>query len=315
LPSPHCSGKKSVWDKAGFFLGILRLGIGLIAACIYLAAPADAQLRPGRTETSLPEQPPPQAKPVQAKPVQKKPVQSKPAQAKKSQAKQVPAKAPVKKPAEPLQLTPQATPQTKLAPNATSAPVMALPQASEPERRGLMHRPDPFTPAQRITLAKINQTYNAAREMSGIFTQVESNGSATSGRFFISKPGRIRFVYDPPSNLDIVADGTQLAIRDKKLGTQDVYQLWQTPLRYLLKENIDLLEDARVVSILQDTNVVTVSIDEDVAMTQGRLTLYFSASDYKLQQWTVTDGRGMETSVAVTKLEVNKPNDQRLFAL
>jgi outer membrane lipoprotein-sorting protein len=151
--------------------------------------------------------------------------------------------------------------------------------------------------------------------MSGIFTQVESNGLASMGKFFISKPGRVRFIYDAPSSLDIVADGVQLAVRDKKLGTQDVYQLWQTPLRYLLKEKIDLLADARVISILQDTNVVTVGIEEDEAMTQGRLTLYFSATDYQLQQWTITDGRGAETSVSVAKLQINKPNDARLFVL
>jgi outer membrane lipoprotein-sorting protein len=290
-------------------LNIFRFCIVLAALFALAALPVYAQgLRPGTTEKL--ERQPSETKPVQAKPAQTKPA---PVKAKSSQAKPPDKKSTM--PA-PMQLTPHVTPQTKAAPNATVAPVMALPQAApEPERRGLMHRPDPFTPAQRTTLAKINEVYNAAREMSGLFTQVESDGRATSGRFFISKPGRIRFVYDPPSSLDIVSDGTQLAIRDKKLGTQDVYQLWQTPLRYLLKEKIDLLEDARVVSILQDTNVLTVSIDEDVAMTQGRLTLYFSASDYKLQQWTITDGRGMETSVAVAKMEINKPNDQRLFAL
>jgi outer membrane lipoprotein-sorting protein len=298
-------------------LGTLRFCIVLGAVFAAMAWHASAQgLRPGMVETQ--ELPQSDKKPAPAKPAQAKATQAKPVKAGTKPAKQAQGKPPVavKKPAGPMQLTPQAVHQTKAAPDATPAPAMVLPQAApEPERRGLLHRADPFTPAQRTTLAKINQSYNAAREMSGIFTQVESDGSATSGRFFISKPGRIRFVYDPPSNLDIVADGTQLAIRDKKLGTQDVYQLWQTPLRYLLKENIDLLQDARVVSILQDTNVVTVSIDEDVAMTQGRLILYFSASDYKLQQWTITDGRGMETSVAVAKMEINKPNDQRLFAL
>ncbi len=234
-----------------------------------------------------------------------------------------PAKTPVTKTtatkatATPLQLTPQAVPQTKAAPNATPPPVLGLPQTPLPAapQRGLLHRPDPFTPAQRATLAKINQVYNAIREMSGTFTQVESDGSASMGKFFISKPGRVRFMYDPPSAIDIVSDGTQLAVRDKKLGTQDIYQLWQTPLRYLLKEKIDLIEDARIISILQDTNIVTVSIEEDGALTQGRLMLYFSATDYSLQQWTITDGQGMETSVTVAKIQVNKPNDARLFLL
>jgi outer membrane lipoprotein-sorting protein len=296
----------------GIFPGCFRFAIVLFVA--FLCETLQAQgLRPSTETPAAEAQPaitPP--KPAPAKPVQKKPaVVGKPAA-----PKLAPKKPAAPAQSQPLQLTPQATPQTKLSPDAAPAPAVLLPQAPpEPERRGLPRRYDPFTPAQRAILTKINDVYNAAREMSGIFTQVESNGSASSGRFFISKPGRIRFVYDPPSSLDIVADGTQLAIRDKKLGTQDTYQLWQTPLRYLLKEKINLIEDARIVSILQDTNAVTVTIDENVALTQGRLTLYFSASDYKLQQWTVTDARGVETSVVVAKLEINKPNDQRLFAL
>lgn len=222
----------------------------------------------------------------------------------------------------PLQLMPKAAPapQTKAAPHATPAPVLGLPQpqAQQPpqmERRGIMHRPDPFTPAQRATMEKINSVYNSIRDMNGTFTQVEGNGAVATGKFFISKPGRVRFVYDPPATLDIVSDGQQLAVRDKKLGTQDAYPLWQTPLRYLLKDQINLIEDARIVSILQDQNVVTVAIEEEGALTQGRLTLYFSAQDYSLLQWSVVDGRGAETNVTVANVVVNKPNDARIFAL
>ncbi|MES2905959.1 MAG: outer-membrane lipoprotein carrier protein LolA [Pseudomonadota bacterium] len=230
-----------------------------------------------------------------------------------------PAKSSAVKPAAPMQLAPQATPQTKAAPNASPPPVLGLPAANQPaqqmERRGLLNRPDPYTPAQRETIAKINRIYNAIHEMNGQFTQVENNGATTTGKFFISKPGRVRFVYDAPSAIDIVSDGEQLAVRDKKLGTQDVYPLWQTPLRYLLKDNLNLLEDARVVAVLQDQNVVTITIEEEGALAQGRLTLYFSAQDYSLLQWSIIDGRGIETNVTIANVVANKPNDAKIFAL
>lgn len=217
----------------------------------------------------------------------------------------------------PMQLTPQTVPQTKAAPNATPAPSFARPSApaAEPERRGILHRPSPFSPAQRATLEKISSVYNGIKSMSGTFAQAESDGSRATGKFFITKPGRVRFLYDAPATLDIVADGQQLAVRDKKLGTQDIYQLWQTPLRYLLKERINLIEDARIVSVLQDQNVVTVSIEEEGALTQGRLTLYFSSEDYSLQQWTTLDANGASTTVTVSNIETNKPNAPNLFNL
>lgn len=215
----------------------------------------------------------------------------------------------------PMQLTPQATPQTRVAPNATPAPVLGIPAQTEQPRRGIRNRISQFSAAQRATLEKISSVYNSIRSLNGSFVQAESDGSSATGRFYITKPGRVRFQYDPPATLDIASDGQQLVVRDRKLGTQDVYQLWQTPLRYLLKERINLLEDAKIVSVLQDQNAVTITIEEDGALTQGRLTLYFSSNDYSLQKWSTVDGNGVSTVVTVTNLQTNQPNDPGLFAL
>ena len=40
-----------------------------------------------------------------------------------------------------------------------------------------------------------------------------------------------------------------MAVRDRKLATQDIYPLSQTPLRYLLSDRIDLMKDTNVVSV------------------------------------------------------------------
>ncbi len=207
---------------------------------------------------------------------------------------------------------------------AQNAPVQLPPppfQSPPPQvqtiqpQRGILHRESPYTPAQRATLSKINAVYNKIDAMNGTFVQAESNGERTSGKFYISKPGRVRFIYDAPSTLDIVSDGQQLVVRDKKLGTRDVYQLWQTPLRYLLKSKLDLMEDARITSLFQDETEIKVTIEEDGALTQGKLTLTFSATDYALQQWTTIDGNGATTNVVISNIEVNKPSSAAMFAL
>ncbi len=77
--------------------------------------------------------------------------------------------------------------------------------------------------------------------MEGRFIQISPDGKQAEGVFFINRPGRVRFHYNPPSHLDITASNGSVAIRDRRLDTQDMYPLSKTPLRYLLASNIDLL--------------------------------------------------------------------------
>ncbi|MBF3046381.1 outer membrane lipoprotein carrier protein LolA, partial [Pseudomonas aeruginosa] len=77
----------------------------------------------------------------------------------------------------------------------------------------------------------------------GNFVQVGPDGTKTKGDFYIQKPGKLRFEYDDPSTIEVIADGSSVAVRDRRLATQDVYPLSQTPLRYLLSDRIDLMKD------------------------------------------------------------------------
>lgn len=203
----------------------------------------------------------------------------------------------------------QAPGQARTAPPQAAAPSLPPPPAATPVATGSL------STAQVQTLRRITESYNATREMNGRFTQVEANGRRTTGRFFISKPGKIRFVYDRPSRLDIIADGRDLVVRDRGLNTQDLYPLSQTPLRYLLNDRIDLTRDAKVVNVFNDQDMVSVTIEERTQFTEGQLTLYFDASDFALRQWTITDARGNETSVAVEGVSVNQRNNPNLFEI
>jgi outer membrane lipoprotein-sorting protein len=212
----------------------------------------------------------------------------------------------------PIQLTPGgAPPQTPAAPGAVQQAQAQRTPAAPPSQttRGNL------TPAQVATLRRITEVFNSVREMNGRFTQVEADGSRTTGRFYITKPGRIRFQYDRPSVLDIVSDGTDVVVRDRRLNTQDLYPLRDTPLRYLTNERIDLLRDARVVSVFNDQDMVSVTIEERGTFTEGQLTLYFDASNFSLRQWTITDARGNETAVTVAGVTTNQRNNPQLFAI
>ena len=126
----------------------------------------------------------------------------------------------------------------------------------------------------------------------------------------------MRFEYNPPSLIDIVADGSSVVVRDRKLATQDLYPLSQTPLRYLLADRIDLLRDTDVISVKSDDTFVTVVIEEkQVVVGTSRLMMMFGAKDLQLKQWTVTDPQGLDTTVAVYNLDSAKKPDPNMFVI
>jgi outer membrane lipoprotein-sorting protein len=176
--------------------------------------------------------------------------------------------------------------------------------------------PSPFDAKQRALLDRVSAYLSSVQTMVGKFVQVGPDGGRTEGVFFIQKPGRVRFQYNPPSPIDIVADGSSVVVRDRKLATQDLYPLSQTPLRYLLADRIDLLRDTDVVSVTSDDSFVTVVIEQkQLLVGTDRLMMMFDAKDLVLKQWTVTDPQGYDTTVAVYNLDSTKKPDPNLFVI
>jgi outer membrane lipoprotein-sorting protein len=173
-----------------------------------------------------------------------------------------------------------------------------------------------FDAKQRSLLDRISMYLSSIQTMEGNFVQVGPDGGRTEGNFYIQKPGRVRFAYNPPSPIDIIADGSSVVVRDRKLATQDLYPLSQTPLRYLLADRIDLLHDTDVVSVSSDDTFATVVIEQkQVLIGTARLMLMFDAKNLTLKQWTVTDPQGFDTTVAVYNLDSTKKPDPNLFVI
>lgn len=173
-----------------------------------------------------------------------------------------------------------------------------------------------FDDKQKAQAAKVSAYLSSLQTLVGNFVQVGPDGSKTQGDFYIQKPGKVRFEYDAPSPIDIIADGSSLVVRDRKLATQDVYPLSQTPLRFLLSDRIDLMKDTNVVNVTADDVFVSVTIEEKQALVgTSRLLLMFGAKDGQLKQWTVTDPQGYDTTIAVYNLDSSKKLDPSMFKI
>ncbi|WP_245454091.1 LolA family protein [Aquabacter cavernae] len=198
--------------------------------------------------------------------------------------------------------------QTAAAPSrpapASSAPTAIAPVQQDQDRAG----PE--------TLQKVSDYWNRVQVLSGNFVQVDPDGSRKTGDFYMQKPGRVRFEYDAPVPLELISNGQSVAVRDRKLNTQDITPLSQTPLRFLLADNIDLARNPNVVGAFKDNLYVTVVMEEKVPMLGTyKLLLLFDAKDYTLRQWIVTDPQGYDTSVAVSRLNYNARPDPKLFVI
>jgi outer membrane lipoprotein-sorting protein len=173
-----------------------------------------------------------------------------------------------------------------------------------------------FDAKQRALLDRVSQYLSSMQTMVGNFVQIGPDGGRTEGTFYIQKPGRVRFEYNPPSPIDIIADGSSVVVRDRKLATQDLFPLSQTPLRYLLADRIDLLRDVDVASVSADDTFVNVTIEQkELMIGTSRLMMMFDAKDMMLKQWTVTDPQGFDTTVAVYNLDSTKKPDPNLFVI
>jgi outer membrane lipoprotein-sorting protein len=173
-----------------------------------------------------------------------------------------------------------------------------------------------FDASQKAQAARVSSYLSSLQTLVGNFVQVGPDGSKTKGDFYIQKPGKVRFEYDAPSPIAIIADGSSLAVRDTKLATQDIYPLSQTPLRFLLSDRIDLLKDTNVVNVTADDIYISVTIEEKQALIgTSRLMLMVGVKDGQLKQWTVTDPQGYDTTIAVYNLDSSKKVDPGLFKI
>jgi outer membrane lipoprotein-sorting protein len=172
-----------------------------------------------------------------------------------------------------------------------------------------------LTEDEQAVLADISAKLSSIDTMDGEFVQFNPNGDQLQGKFYISRPGRVRFQYDPPTTVSVIADGKSVLVFDKKLQTYDIWPLSQTPLRLLLDKSLDLANSDRVTRVGVAPDLVEVELHDETRFSAGTLNLIFDRTSYELRQWTVTDQQGLQTMVALYNVETGKPLDSDLFKI
>ncbi|MBZ6076996.1 outer-membrane lipoprotein carrier protein LolA [Microvirga puerhi] len=165
-------------------------------------------------------------------------------------------------------------------------------------------------------VARANAYFTGLGSLVADFTQVGGDGRRLGGTLYLQRPGKLRFEYDPPATLEVIADGTSVAVRDKKLNTQDLYFIQQTPLKFLLREQVNLGRDIAVTGISSEPNAVRINLEDSSTLGgTSRIALYFDPEVQTLTQWRITDPQGYQTVVVLNKMNRGRAIDQALFRI
>ena len=170
-----------------------------------------------------------------------------------------------------------------------AAPLLLLPQLALAQA---LPKAEQASIAQAVTRA-----VNAITRLQGRFQQTNPDGTNVGGRFWLQRPGKVRFEYDAPSPLLLVSDGTNVALRDTRLRTTDRYPLRQTPLYFLLKANVNLERDVVVTGVERRGGNYLLAMRDRRREADGELIVSFDQTTNLLEEWTIRDRQGRSTRV------------------
>lgn len=157
--------------------------------------------------------------------------------------------------------------------------------------------------AEKLSLNAISGYLNSFQTAAGEFTQINADGTISTGRLYIKRPGRIRFEYNPPDNSLVMAGGGTVAVFDgKSNSTAEQFPLSQTPLNLILEKTVNLARRSMVVGHESDGKTTTVVAQDPDHPDYGNIRLVFTANPVELRQWVITDGGGDQTTVVLGEL-------------
>ncbi len=170
-----------------------------------------------------------------------------------------------------------------------------------------------LTTEQIKLLGNINGYLTSLITLQGRFVQTDHRNEEKRGRFYLHRPGKLRFDYSPPSKLRIVSDGEYLSVEDHDLKTVDKFPLTATPIQLLLGEDVNLTRDALILDMRQDETAVVVVIRDKSGNSPGHLQLFFKRPELELYEWVITDAQGLDTRIQLADMIIGNKKSESFF--
>ena len=169
--------------------------------------------------------------------------------------------------------------------------------------------------AQQAAVAQqVADHFSRVKTMTGEFVQFGPRGEQTGGKFYLQRPGKIRFDYEGKTGYKVTSDGTSVVIDNKKMRTADLYPLSKTPLKLLLDSRIDLSGN-KVQQVKQEPDLTTIKLMDRSVFGNSTITMMFDPTSYTLKQWTITDAQNKDTTVMIFNTKEGVTFDPSVFAI
>lgn len=173
-----------------------------------------------------------------------------------------------------------------------------------------------FDARQVELIGQISRYFNEMTTLRGRFVQTGADKKVAKGKFYVKRPGRLRFEYGAPSKQLIISDGQRLAIQDLDLKNEDSIGLDQTSFRLLLKKDVDLMRDALILDLQEADDLVILTLQDKNPEAAGRIRLFLTRRpQMELREWVTTDAQALDTRVEVAELVKGEDLDARLFRI
>ncbi|MFN3575829.1 MAG: LolA family protein [Tabrizicola sp.] len=168
--------------------------------------------------------------------------------------------------------------------------------------------------AEKIPLGTLSEYLNGLTTVEADFTQINSDGTISTGKIYIRRPGRARFEYAPPDRSLVIAGSQTVAIFDAKSNQPpEQYPLKRTPLNLILAANIDLGRAKMVVGHVEDGTSTRVRAQDPEHPEYGTIELVFTSNPVELRQWVITDDLGQQTTVILGEMKKGGEMRSSLF--
>lgn len=175
---------------------------------------------------------------------------------------------------------------------------------------------DGLTDDQKALIIKINNYLNQLTDLKGRFVQVNPDDGQQKGKFYLKRPGRIRFDYAPPSLQVIVSNGEYLSIEDRDIDSVDRYPLEKTPFRILLAADVNIVRDAVIKGVIESDEQASIIMVDRKGEALGQIELTFDKTpELQIREWKVIDVQGRTTQVILSNLQIDEKIDGKLFNL
>ncbi|MGB7241533.1 MAG: outer membrane lipoprotein carrier protein LolA [Sulfitobacter sp.] len=168
--------------------------------------------------------------------------------------------------------------------------------------------------AQKLPLTEISSFLNGFQTAVGDFTQINDDGSISTGKVFIKRPGKVRFEYNPPETALVVAGSGAVVIFDTKSNQPpETYPLKRTPLSIILARTVDLGRARMVVGHEYDGTATLVTAQDPENPEYGSIQMAFTGNPVELRQWIINDANGGQTTVILGALTKGGALSNQLF--